>query len=505
MYLTQSLHRRAQGMPEAPWTVSGDRVLGNRDAIDRISRIAGGLKELGVASDAHVAVLDLNTDFFFQASAAIAWADGVIVPVNYRWSVKEIAYSLIDSRVEAMFVGDHHLPLVGEIIAAVPSLRVVIHAGDDVSPAGLIPLADLLDAAPVADAHRDGAKALGTFYTGGTTGLPKGVVLSHRSVLTSCTATIAQAGYPRGGAALLAAPAFHMAGFSSWILSLLQDQAAVPQAEFVPRDVLASIERSGVTQTTLVPTMLQMLVDHPEVGDFDLSSLEMIVYGASPISTALLDRAKVVFPNCRFTQNYGMTELSPVATVLRDEDHTHPEHRKSAGRPLIAVLVKVVDGDDNEVPPGSVGEIVVSGDTVMTEYLNKPEETSKALVDGRMHTGDSGFLDEDGYLHVVDRIKDMIISGGENVYSIEVENVVARFPGVTMCAVIGLPDEKWGERVHAIVQLTDGASITIEKLRDFCKAEIAGYKAPASVEVVESWPMSAAGKILKRELRAQRI
>ncbi|MCR1784922.1 AMP-binding protein [Nocardioides carbamazepini] len=504
MYLTQSLHRRAQGMPDAPFTVSGDRVVSNRDAVDRISRIAGGLKEHGVAGDANVAVLDLNTDFFFLTSAAIAWTDAVIVPVNYRWSVKEIAYSLIDSAVEVMFVGDHHLPLVDDIMTAVPALNKVIHAGVAETPDGLIPLADLLASAPVEDAHRDGTQTLGIFYTGGTTGLPKGVVLSHRSVLTSATAAIAQAGCPRGGTALIAAPAFHMAGFCSWVLSLIQDQGAVPQAEFVPREVLASVEKYGVTQTTWVPTMIQMLVDHPEVGDFDLSSMEMIVYGASPISTALLDRAKAVFPNCRFTQNYGMTELSPTATVLRDEDHAHPEHRKSAGRPLLAVLLKIVDADDNEVPRGIVGEIVVKGDTVMTEYLNKPEETARALAGGWMHTGDSGFLDEDGYVHVVDRIKDMIISGGENVYSIEVEKVVAKYPGVVQCAVIGLPDDKWGERVHAVVQLADGASVTLEELREFCKAEIAGYKAPGSVEVVDAWPLSAAGKILKRELRAQR-
>lgn len=504
MYLTQSLHRRVQAMPAAPLTIYKGRTTTNAQALDLVSRYAGGLKRLGLQSDDRVAVLDVNTDHFAHASLAIAWADGVIVPVNYRWSVKEMAYSLIEADVELIIVGDAFLDLLEPLKEATPGLTTIVHAGDAATPDGAIPLSQLLAAEPVPDAHRDGDKLLGLFYTGGTTGFPKGVMLSHRNVLLSAIGSAATASYPRGGNAALIAPAFHLAGFASIVMAMVQDQGAVMVPEFVPTEVMRVIQDHKIQQTTLVPTMIQMICDHPEVEQYDLSPLEMLVYGASPISSALLDRASKTFPSAEFCQAYGMTELSPTTTVLTPADHRNPEKRRSAGRPVAYALMKIVDADDNEVPRGTVGQILSQGEHVMQGYWKKPKETEEALRGGWMHTGDGGYMDEDGYVYVVDRIKDMIISGGENVYSIEVENAVAKHPAVVQVAVIGLPDEKWGERVHAIVQLAPGASLTIEELREFAKGEIAGYKCPQSMEVVTEWPLSGAGKILKRELRAQR-
>jgi long-chain acyl-CoA synthetase len=261
-----------------------------------------------------------------------------------------------------------------------------------------------------------------------------------------------------------------------------------------------------VTDILLVPTMIQMFVDDPSTGRYDLSSLRLIIYGASPISEALLDRAIEKLPTTEFVQSYGMTELSPSATILPWKDHigegrTKGRHR-SGGRPAIMVDVRIVDASDKPVPPGVVGEIVARGETVMMGYWERPEETRKAVVGGWMHTGDGGYMDKDGYVYVVDRIKDMIISGGENVYSAEVENCIAQHPAVAQCAVIGIPDAKWGEAVHAVVMRKPGVAVTGDEIIAFCKERIAHYKCPRSVRVQdEMLPLSGAGKILKRELR----
>jgi long-chain acyl-CoA synthetase len=275
---------------------------------------------------------------------------------------------------------------------------------------------------------------------------------------------------------------------------------------FSPEALAQAIERDRVTHTLLVPTMIQMFVDHPGIAARDLSSLQHITYGASPISEALLDRAMARLPGVRFTQGYGMTELSPIATVLLPEQHVGAGRAKgrhrSGGRAAIGVEVRIVDADDRPVPAGTVGEIAVRGDNVMMGYWNRPEETAKAVIDGWMHTGDGGYMDEDGFVYIVDRIKDMIVTGGENVYSTEVENVVAQHPGVLQCAVIGIPDKQWGEAVHAVVVVKTGTTLDAADLIAFCKDRIGSYKCPRSVDVrTDPLPMSGAGKILKRELR----
>lgn len=252
----------------------------------------------------------------------------------------------------------------------------------------------------------------------------------------------------------------------------------------------------------LVPTVVQMVVDHPERDSYDLSSLVQLIYRAAPISEAVLKRARDLFDNASFLQAYGMTEVSPVATLLQDEDHADSLHNRSAGRAAPHCQVRIFGPDDLEVPLGTVGQVVVRGDNVMSGYWNKPEESEEALRGNWMHTGDGGFMDEDGFVYIVDRIKDMIISGGENVYSVEVENVIAKHPAVASCAVIGVPDDQWGERVHAVIVLQSGASLDETGPREFCKAHIAGYKAPRTIEIRDALPISGAGKILKRELRA---
>jgi acyl-CoA synthetase (AMP-forming)/AMP-acid ligase II len=504
MYLTQPLHRAVQQTPDAINSVYRDRALTHRQVRDRVARIAGGLRARGVRTDSRVGLLSLNTDTFFHCCLAIAWADAVVVPLNTRWSVKEMSYALHEADVEVLLTDDPFLGLADQLRDAVPGLREIVGIGDAPVPGGLTPLADLLAADPVEDAHRQGAELAGIFYTGGTTGLPKGVMLSHRGIFVSALGSLtALARIPRGGGNLLVAPAFHMAGFAIWVQGMLLQMTAVPLPGFDPPGVLKAIEDHRIKQALLVPTMIQMLVDHPEAQRHDLSSMESLIYGASPISEAVLDRARKVFTGTAFTQAYGMTELSPTTTILTDADHDDPVLRRSAGRAAPYARVKIVDENGDEVPRGTVGEIVAAGDHVMLGYWKQPEATAEAVRAGWMHTGDGGYMDERGYVYVVDRIKDMIISGGENVYSIEVENVVARHPAIAQVAVIGVPDEIWGERVHAVVTLAPGSALDLDELRDFCKQDIAGYKAPRSLEIVEQLPLSGAGKILKRTLRAQ--
>jgi acyl-CoA synthetase (AMP-forming)/AMP-acid ligase II len=488
--------------PDLPFTVYDKRTYTARETYGAVSRIAGGLIGLGVRKDDRVGLLSLNTDRFCQVALATAWADAAIVPLNTRWSVTEHAYALADAGVTVLFIDDAFLPMVAALRAKAPGLRTIVHCGDGPTPDGLVPLADLLAAEPVEDVHRQGDVMAGIFYTGGTTGIAKGVMLGHRQLFTTVMGTLLRTSLPRGGTSILIAPAFHVAGFAFWIIGMLTDMTTVPIPTFDPAGLMRAIEQRRAKQTMLVPTMIQAIVDHPDVGNHDLSSLELLLYGASPISEALLARARAAFPATRLLQVYGMTELSPSTTNLLDEEHDDPVLRRSAGRALPHAMVRIVDDKDTEVPPGTVGEIVAAGDHVMLGYWKKPAETEEAVRDGWMHTGDLGYMDERGYVYIVDRLKDMIVSGGENVYSTEVENVIAKHPAVAQVAVIGLPDDKWGERVHAVVALVPGASLTVDELQGFCKQEIAGYKCPRSLEIVDRFPMSAAGKILKRELRS---
>lgn len=505
MHITQSLHRSVQQRPDDTMTIFGDRVRTVRESAERISALAGALREVGVTAGDHVGILALNSDRYHEFLLAVPWADAVVVPVNIRWSAAEIAYSLQESRTRVLFVDDTFAPMLPELRAKAPALGTVVFCGDGNQPESTLSYEDLVaGSAPIPDARRGGDAPFGIFYTGGTTGHPKGVVLDHDGVIVSALGTLATGEFvsPRGRY-LHAAPMFHLADIAGWIGGLLVDATHVIVPAFTPDGVLAAIARHRVTDCLLVPTMIQMVVDAPEVSTHDLSSLRNVLYGASPISEALLDRARDAFPAAGFIQAYGMTELSPVATVLSHADHDEPALRRSAGRAAPHAEVRIVDADDNEAPRGTVGEIVVSGDHVMRGYLGRDDETATALRGGWMHTGDAGYMDERGYVFIVDRIKDMIITGGENVYSAEVENVLARHPAVASCAVIGVPDDQWGERVHAVVVLQPGSNTTEDDLRALCREQIAGYKVPRSVEFTDALPLSGAGKILKRELRAR--
>ena len=504
MYLTQGLHRAVQKHPDAEATIFGDRRRTFAEVLGRVGRLAAALRTHGVGSGDRVAMLSLNSDRYNEYLLAVPWADAVLNPVNIRWSPAEIAYSLRDSDTRILLIDDAFAPMLPALRAAAPELATVIHAGDGPTPEGALSYEELVAGhEPIEDARRGGDQLAGLFYTGGTTGHPKGVMLSHANLMISAFGILATGRlFGPGTRCLHAAPMFHLADLASWNATTAMGGTHVIIPAFDPVAVMTAIATHGATDALLVPVMIQLLIDHPEITAHDLTSLRSVIYGASPIPQAVLERAMKAFPNASFTQAYGMTELSPVATLLSPDDHRRGLLR-AAGQAAPHSEVRIVDPDDREVSRGTVGEIVARGGHVMLGYWNQPEATAAAIRDGWMHTGDGGYMDDDGYVYVVDRIKDMIVTGGENVYSAEVENALTTHPAVASCAVIGVPDEEWGERVHAVVVLQPGQSVTAAELREHVKTLIAGYKAPRTAEFVDALPISAAGKILKRELRKQ--
>lgn len=507
MYLTQPLHRALQQKPDSLAAIDGSSRWTFREHVGRIARLAGALRGLGVKPGDRVAMYAANSGRYLEYLMAVPWADAVLVPVNTRWSIAEIGDSLIDAGAEILLVDETYAHAVAALREHCPLLRHVIYCGKG-GDAGWIDYEGLIEGAePVADARRGGDALAALFYTGGTTGRSKGVMLSHANLMTSALGCAA-AGFwaTPGGRYLHSAPMFHLADLCLWAAHSLVGSTHVIVPGFEAGRVLGTIEEHAVTDVFLVPTMIQMLIDHPDFARRDLSSVRRLCYGASPISPEVLDRTLKLLPGAELAQAYGMTELSPVATLLGPEEHRAATPRRySAGRAAPHSEVRVVDPSGNELPTGEIGEIASRGGHVMLGYWNQPDATAVAIRDGWMHTGDAGYLDEDGYLFVVDRIKDMVISGGENVYSAEVEKVISRLPAVASCAVIGVPDDTYGERVHAVIVPRPGQSLTLEELREYVKGRIAGYKAPRSMELVAELPVSGAGKILKRELRERHV
>ena len=507
MILTQPLHKGRREKPEAMAVVFGEHRLSFSRFTDRVARLGAALRALGMGPGERVGMMSFNSHRFVEFFFGTWWGGGVINPVNIRWNPKEVAYSLDDCDTRILLVDDAFAPLAAELRALSTSLRTVVYCGDGPVPEGMLGYEALLEkSAPCEDAPHSADELAAIMYTGGTTGRPKGVMLTHGNLYIDALGSIAA--LPRTAqkpAIVITTPMFHVAGCGLSIQAMLRlaPQHVLPMFDEV--GILQAIESARATETFLVPTMIKRLIEHPRFAEFDLSSLDLMLYGAAPIDVPLLEKAMLALPRAGFSQAYGMTELSPTVAVLQPHCHLPGPDRerllRSTGTPLPMAEIRIVDGEDKEVPAGQVGEIVARGPMVMRGYWNKPRETEEALRGGWMHTGDGGYVDAHGFLFVVDRIKDMIVSGGENVYSAEVENAIAQLPQVLMSAVIGVPDDKWGERVHAVVVLRPGATLEADALIAHCRSQIAGYKSPRSVEFRDALPLSAAGKLQKFQLR----
>ncbi len=497
--------RMALVRPEHLATIYGERERTWAAFHDRLTRLAAGLKGGGVQPQDIVAVLAENSDRYFELYFTPAWIGAVLAPLNTRWSYKENLYALQDSGAQTLFFDDSFMEIARHLNDdRNHAIKNFIYMGDKECPAWARDYEMMISENQPAPQHLTrGSDMVMLMYTGGTTGTPKGVMVSHRGIWSSIISASHDIGCHEGDRYLHAAPMFHAGDLGMSLAAAVSGATQVMINHFSVEGVLTAISDKKVTQTLLVPTMVKMLLADERIKTADISSLRQLIYGASPMPEGLLLQCMEQLPQVDLVQVYGQTELSPIATVLPASDHTVGNKRlRSAGRSCLCIALRIEGDKGNILPAGAVGHVVVHGPNMMIGYWNKPEMTAATLKDGWIYTGDAGYLDTDGYLYLVDRIKDMIISGGENVFSAEVESVISLCPGVADVAIIGIPDAQWGEAVHALVILKQGSGTTEEDIIRHCRENIADYKCPRQVELrSEPFPLSAAGKTLKAELR----
>lgn len=498
---TQFLKRAVQINPSglADIDVKSGRKKTWQDFAKRIAKLAGALESLGLQPGDRVAVLARNSDVHLEYYFATMWAGGIFVPLNTRLTSHEIGRLLDNCGAEILIVDDHTCSSLDESLKT----KHIIFAGNDDNFKGVIEHESFLKSGkPANDINRRGGEIAMIIYTGGTTGQPKGAMLTHNNIIRNSRTALEFLNDDEPWRYLHAAPMYHIAD-CQWNLGVTMVVGThIFLDKFDPEEVLTVIDDFKITHTALVPTMIKMLCDVPNIGSYDLSSLRKINFGGSPISLELIQRARQTFSGCEFIQGYGLTETSPNISMLPDHYNTPGNPKiESAGRPVPGMSVKIVDKNSDELPLGTIGEIITKGPHVMAGYWNDPAETNKTIRNGWLHTGDLGTMDEDGFIFIVDRLKDMIITGGENVYSREVEKVIEELDRVETCAVIGIPDKIWGEAVYAIVVLKN-QEISEQEIIKHCREFLADYKCPKQVEIrLKTLPMSGPGKILKRELR----
>ena len=488
----------------------GDYIGTYTEHGDRVLRLCGALRDLGVGPTDRFAVMATNSHQFLELYHAAFLGAGVINPLNLRLAGKELDHIVRDSGTEVVFVDVFFAQHLANAVAAGdgPSpIRHMVLIGD--APDGVELPNDLLYEDLIAGAEalipdepeEDDLAVL--MYTGGTTGLPKGVMLDHRAEMLNLYHMGLKVGLDENSVYLHQTPMFHAASMGGIVGTPSAGGQSVFLPLFDPGPAMELIERHQVTQTVMVPTMIAMMLDHPEFRPERLASMRTLTYGASPMPTGLLTRLLETYPDLDITQGYGMTECSSLLTWLDARDHRIGGDRlRSAGRTVHGAALTIRDEDGELVANGERGEVCARAGNFMRGYWNQPEATEAAFRDGWYRTGDAGYLDDDGFLYLVDRLKDMIVTGGENVYSVEVENALSKHDAVDQVAVIGIPHETWGEQVHAIVVLRSGFEVSAGQLREFISGEIARYKLPKSWEFrTEPLPLSGALKILKRLLR----
>jgi len=486
---------------------------------DRCWRLARGLVELGVSPGDRVAFLGFNSHRLFECYYVPSRIGAISVPVNIRYAAHEMAGVLADCAPKVLFADTAHWELARQMQRET-GIAFLIHADDGPAPEGAAvshdAIADASGHGPDCDPEGgEDIRMLGSagqdvamlFYTGGTTGRPKGVMLSHTALFTNALGAIPIYGFRDREAQLLSGPMFHLGSGSRVFTAPLLQNLTVIVPRFEPALALQAIETHRIAAVQMVPTMLQMLLDHPDFGRHDLSSLRLVSYGAAVMPQALLARVMEALPGISFCQAFGMTECAPVVTALPPAEH-YPGSKTlgTIGTPVRHVDMRIVDEAGCDVARGATGEIIVRGPNVMNGYWNQPELTAQALRGGWYHTGDAAWMDDTGFVHLAGRTVEMIVTGGENVYPVETENALALHPAVSEVAVFGLPDARWGERVHAVIRLRAGMQTDAAQLTAFCRGLVAGYKLARSYSFCnEALPQTNVGKIDKARLRREAL
>ena len=485
----------------ALWFEGRSTTYGELD--ERANRVANALIAADVRPGDRVAYLGKNMDTYYEILFGATKARAALASINNRLAAPEMEFIAADAQIKILFVAAEFYDIAAIFVEAIPSLKgiIAIDGGHDEWPSYQDTMAKQSDEDPML-AHMPDDDVI-QLYTSGTTGLPKGVELTNHNYLAFMrqAADLTWAAYDPGQAVMNAMPLFHVAGVNVGILATMQGAETVIIRDIDPGLILDLIPEKQIAHAFWVPAVILMMTQHPAAKETDFSSLKIVTYGASPIAESLLLEAQELM-GCKFTQVYGLTETTGGGTFLPPEAHNPAWGKlRSCGVPYPGTIVRCVDSEGRSVAPGEIGEIIIKSDFVMKGYWNRPEATEKAVIDGFFYTGDAGYFDNDGFLFIHDRIKDMIISGGENIYPAEVENAVFAHPDIADAAVIGVPDEKWGESVKAIVVAKPDTNPSAEEVIAFTKELIAGYKCPKSIDFVDALPRNPSGKVLRKDLR----
>jgi acyl-CoA synthetase (AMP-forming)/AMP-acid ligase II len=495
------LAHHAMRAPEQPCTIFEGETITYGEMAARATALAGGLHERGVGAGDVVALLSYNCPEFLETIFAVNYLGAIAMPINWRLAAPEVRYILEHSEARALVCDDALVGLADDATAGVDALgRVCIAAA---APAGWTALADVRSSSATAPPVRaEGDDVHRLMYTSGTTGRPKGVMLTHANLAWKNLAHIVEFGITNADLGLACGPLYHVGALDLTTTTLFAAGATVIiQRMFDARAVVDELERSRVTTVWLAPAMVNAIMARPDIEQRDLSSVRLIINGGEKMPIPLIERLQRTFPSAWFADAYGLTETVSGDTFL-DRDSTVTK-LGSVGRPCLYLELDVWDDDGRSVPPGERGEVVLRGPKIFKGYWRDPDATATAFAGGWFHTGDIGVRDEDGYLWIVDRLKDMILSGGENIAGSEVERVLYEHEAVLEVAVVGRPDERWGEVPVAFVAVRDGAATTADELIEHCRVQLARFKVPKDVVFVDALPRNPSGKVLKRDLREQ--